>query len=235
MKHTFLLFLATALAVSLQATSGQAIDLKLPSVCISPKCCEAPQCCEEPQCCETEACKPKCTKPICPCCHKSSCMVVCEMKKVKKTVWVVEYEKFAPVNPSCNLLDVICDKVISCTKSDCGEAGCCEPEACSEETGCDNACGHGCCDKKYVTPECGRVRCKKKLIKKEITCEVPVYKCVVTGCKATCSDCGEAGCGESAPAVTPEAQPEATPAPTPEKEKEEAPVARLRVPVFERY
>jgi hypothetical protein len=36
-----------------------------------------------------------------------------------------------------------------------------------------------------MAPKCGPVRTKMKLVKKEIDCEVPVYKCVVVcGCKA---------------------------------------------------
>lgn len=230
MKHTVLMLLAAALVVSLQATPSQAITLKMPGTCVSPQCCEEPQCCTEPECCE----EPQCCKPICPRCHKSSCMIVCKMKKIKKTVWVVECEKFAPVNPGCNLLDLLHGKLKPCTKR-----GCCEPEACGETCG-DDCCGKSCC-KKSVPPQCGKVRCKKKLIKKEITCEVPVYKCVVTGC---CTDGCSDGCGDSAPVETPTAQPKAAPAPAPTPkakeaaptpEKEADPVARLRVPVFTRY
>lgn len=73
------------------------------------------------------ACRPACQK---------CCKIVCEMKKVKKTVWAVECEEFCVPRPSLR----------------------------------------GCC----VT--CGKVRCRRKLLKKEITVEVPVYKCVVVDC-----------------------------------------------------
>jgi hypothetical protein len=32
------------------------------------------------------------------------------------------------------------------------------------------------------TPRCGKVRCKKKLVKKEIKVQVPVYRCKVVDC-----------------------------------------------------
>ena len=223
MRHTVLILLGAALIASLPAISSQAIELKLHAKACSPACCTEPQCCE-PQCCETDTCcKNHCHKPICPHCHGCSCMVVCEMKKVKKTVWTVEYKKFAPVNPGCNLFDVIKSKLGGCKKT-----GCCDPEGCCEETcGGDGCCGHGCC-KSCTPPECGRARCIKKLVKKEITVEVPVYKCVVTGRRACCDDCRDG----AAPADVPANAPKTTPAPVP---SEEPPKATLRVPEFEKY
>ncbi|MGD9128296.1 MAG: hypothetical protein PVH19_13040 [Planctomycetia bacterium] len=237
MKHTVLILSVAALVASLSVASlAFEINLdELNHIKVIPPACSNAQCCEAEQ-----GYTAHCRKPICPHCHGSACMVICEMKKVKKTVWVVECEKFAPVNPSCNFFDVLKSKLISGKKS-----GGCEPEGCCEK-GC---CGEGCC-KACTPPQCGRVRCKKKLVKKEITCEVPVYKCVVTGCRACCSD----GCGESKPA------PVENPAPFPEappnvsaqrlpvapartmsppilmQEKKEVPqTSKLRVPVFEFY
>ena len=43
-----------------------------------------------------------------------------------------------------------------------------------------------------MPPRCGPVRTRKKLVKKEITCEVPVYRCVI-GCSN--NGCGEVGAG----------------------------------------
>jgi len=103
------------------------------------------------------------------CCGKTT-QVVCEMKKVKKTVWAVECEEFSTLLPGCHCL-----------------------------TGCNKCC--------VTPPRCDKVRTRKKLVKKTITCEVPVYKCVVV-------PCGEVE--EAAPeAVAPEAP---APAPTPAKE-----------------
>jgi hypothetical protein len=72
---------------------------------------------------------------------------------------------------------------------------CCTKTYCSEPTCCDTNCscaGKKSCYKKrpLVPPRCGPVRCRKKLVKKTITCEVPVYKCVVCGaCCDACSPC----------------------------------------------
>ncbi|MBN2024914.1 MAG: hypothetical protein JW809_19210 [Pirellulales bacterium] len=110
--------------------------------------------------CGGQACHEKnCCKPSC---HKI-CRVVCEMKKVEKTVWVVECEEFCVPNPSC------------CHDGCCREAGCCK-----------KPCG--------PPPQCGPVRCRKKLVKKTITCEVPVYKCVVVA--RGCGQCGDESAGE---------------------------------------
>jgi hypothetical protein len=52
-----------------------------------------------------------------------------------------------------------------------------------------------------VPPRCGKVRCVKKLVKKEITCEVPVYKCVVVCCSPGCCEAARRD-GGAAPAPT---------------------------------
>lgn len=117
------------------------------------------------------------------------CKVVCEMKKIKKIAWVVECEEFCAPLPGC--------------KRSCR----------SRQTG---NCGDSCCDpcaslrRPMVTPKCSKVRARKTLVKKQITCEVPVYKCIVV-CGNGC--CEEAGCGgEEAPAAAPEAAPAPVPA-----------------------
>jgi len=94
-----------------------------------------------------------------PCCRKVG-RVVCEMQKVEKPVWVVECEEFCVPTPPCG----------AARCSSCGQA---------------DGCGKGCCD---PPPRCGPVRCRKKLVKKTITCEVPVYKCIVVPCG--CGHCG---------------------------------------------
>ncbi len=74
-----------------------------------------------------DGCGPAC-KPVQPKC----CMVVCEWKEVKKTVWAVECEDFCVPTPGCF--------------------------------------------------SCGKVHTRKKLLRKEITIKVPVYRCVVVDC-----------------------------------------------------
>ena len=141
--------------------------------------------------CRIESCAPMC----CSHCGQKSCRVICEMKKVKKTVWVVKCEEFCVPNPSCCRP---CCKKSCCTSS------------CSEQ--CGTCCGsHGKCGKVLVPPRCGPVRCRKKLIKKEIVCEVPVYKCVVCGscCEGCC--CGE----QTVPKFAPEKKAKVAPAPSP--------------------
>ena len=121
-----------------------------------------------------------CRKAKCRGCGKS-CKVTCDTKKVKKIVWVVECEEFCAPLPNC-------DRGRSCDR---GCKSCCDAEACGDCGGCGKAgrCGRCCKDpcealqnRKYVSPKCGKVRSRKKLVKKEITCKIPVYKCEVCGC-----------------------------------------------------
>ena len=143
--------------------------------------------CGDPTCCGKT---PKCCKA---CCAQKTCKVVCEMKKVKKTCWVVECEEFCTSLPGCHR---------GC-KSSCG--GCCE-------SGCDSGCDP-CASlrKPMVRPKCGKVRCRKKLVKKTITCEVPVYKCVPAGCNDGCNACCDVSdCEEEAPAKAPPSTKSAT-------------------------
>lgn len=73
---------------------------------------------------------------------------------------------------------------------------------------CGKTCGAAC--PATIPPKCCDVRVRKRLIKKEIECQVPVYKCVVVPC---CDDCA---CGGGNAARPIEAQPtavEAAPCP----------------------
>jgi len=128
-------------------------------------------------------------------CPQKVCKVVCEMKEVKKTVWEVKCTEHCPPLP--RLRKDACD-------CNCGDPGC------EGEAGCKS-----CCDpcaalqpKRIVPPTCGLMRTKKELVKKEITCKVPVYKCVVV-----CADCA-AQCGVSEEQKPAEKLPPA-PAPAP--------------------
>jgi len=178
---------------------SMAASLMLANLALAADCCDPPTCAAERACCGVKHTCGTCGVP-------KTCKVVCEMKKVKKTVWRVECEEFCASLPGC-------ERSCRCRKG-CGDAGCGETGCC--ETGCgEDACGGGCCEdpcadllsRKRVPPKCGKVRTRKKLVKREIICEVPTYKCVVAGC-GTCGGCGEAS--EAAPA---EAAPEEEPLP----------------------
>ncbi len=137
------------------------------------------------------------------------CKVACGVKLVKRHVWVVECSKMCPSLPGCD----------RCRDRCCKSGGC--GKAC--DAGCDAGCGNGCkedpCeslkDRKYVPPKCMKSRCIKKLVKKEVLCEVPAYKCVPVGCAKPAAACG--GCSEASDAgeATPDegAPEEAPPAP----------------------
>jgi len=130
-------------------------------------------------------------------CGKSNCQLVCEMKTVKKSCWVIECEQMCPLLPSCSKS---CGRSKSCG-SGCGGCG---------EDACGTGCGKGCCSKPLVPPKCGKMRTVKKLVKKEYEVKVPVYKC------KACGGCGGCGIGEEAarPAV-PAPAPAVTKAPMP--------------------
>jgi hypothetical protein len=134
-----------------------------------------PAACEEVQTCGSADCCARCGAHGC--CEKY-CKVVCEMKEVKKTVWTVKCEEFCPCLPSCPLHCKQCDE--SCgTETHC-EASC---------EGCDKCCNPCAAleQRKYLPPTCGKMRVKKTLEKKEVTCKVPSYKCVVV---YACANCG---------------------------------------------
>jgi len=191
--RTVLLSTAIGLLIVSGATAGDG--------CAPPACDPAAvQTCGTPDCCGGCGTKARCAKKV--------CQVVCDVKKVKKVVWTVECEEFCAPLPNCDRCRNGCG---------CGAGGqaCCET-ACSS---CESCCGKSCCDpcaslrnRNYVPPKCGKVRCRKKLVKKEITCEIPVYKCVVVYACPSC--CDPRGCCEEGAPVAEEAEPE-----------EEAPVA----------
>lgn len=183
------------LAVGGMLTAGAVAS----DACKSPDACTAVETCGSADCCG------RCGRHGC--CEKH-CKVVCEMKEVKKTVWVVKCEDFCTSMPNCG-------------KHGCGGCGQCEAcnaaGNCTDEPSCrDGSCGK--CDpcaaeknKCFIPPKCGKVREKKTLEKKEVVCKVPSYKCVVV---YTCTNCGAKECGgqNAAPDATPP-----TPAPAPPK------------------
>ncbi len=100
-------------------------------------------------------------------CMERVCRIVCATKDVKTTVYTVECEDFCTLGPSCNVV--------------CESTGC--------EPGCGPACSTGCGHDgaPLRAPTCGRAYTKRKLVKREITKKVPIYKCVV---EYVCPDCG---------------------------------------------
>ena len=187
---------------------SMAVGLMLANLAVAADCCDPPTCAAEQACCGV--------KHSCGTCGaQKACQVVCEIRKVKKVVWRVECEEFCAPLP-CR--DRSCRSCKGCGKG-CGDAGCGDA-GCGETGCCEDACGGGCCEdpcadvlaRKHVRPKCGKARTRKKLIRKEIICEVPSYKCIVAGCGA----CG--GCGEAEEAAPTEAAPEEEalpPAPAP--------------------
>lgn len=138
-----------------------------------------PDCCwqaavSDPGCCETGRCGQGCR----------DCQVVCEMKTVTRHVWVVECVPICPALPRCGHGDP------------CG----CECGGCGKKV-CQSCGGQSCCDPckglptSVTPPKCGHQRTVKRLVRKEIECKVPVYKCV-----PVCRDpgCCDPGCCDSA-------------------------------------
>ena len=128
----------------------------------------------------------------CRSCGATTCQVVCEMVKVKKTVWVVECEEFCPLLPGCR-------------PKPC-RTGC--EQGCGADLACGTGCGKDPCaalnNRIIVPPKSGKARTRKKLVKKEVTCEVPVYRTVVAD---YCSACGMS---EPTPVAAPAAPHKAT-------------------------
>ena len=112
-------------------------------------------------------------------CRRTVCKVVCGTKTVTKSCWCVECEEFCAPLPGWGPLSYL----YAACFNPCGDSCC---DRCDESCR-DPGCGTKCCERCLVPPKCGPVRSKKKLVKKEYECEVPVYRCVV---KYLCSGCG---------------------------------------------
>lgn len=106
-----------------------------------------------------------------PCCRQCGCgttqkvcRMVCEMKQEKHVEYACECEDFCVLGPS----------------QYCGTR--CVPDPC-------NPCAT--IEKRVWKPTCGPMYSRTKLLKREVTVEKPVYKCVVeevcTGCGRCCS------------------------------------------------
>ncbi len=156
----------------------------------APPSCGTPSCCG--QCGSHRACQKRVRR------------VVCEMKEVKKVCWSVECEAFQPLRPA------------GLTRTGCGSP--CGDVSCG--TSCEPSCGQSCRERSKCVTCCepGKARCKKKLMKREITVKVPVYKCVV---EYVCSGCCTTGCAEGQPvkAASPAVAP-TKPAPVPKEARQ---------------
>jgi hypothetical protein len=180
---------------------------------IASDACKPPAVCTEVQTCGAADHCGRCGR----CCQcEKRCCILCEMKEIKKHVWIVHCEEFAPLLPGCGH---------GCNHGD--GCGCCEADqGCVAEPACCGGCDKGCdpcaAEKKkcYVTPKCGKLHVKKTLEKKEVVCKVPSYKCVVVYCCPSC--CAHEGCDDQPTAPVP-GKP-AVPAPTPAKTTEKAPL-----------
>ncbi len=143
-------------------------------------------------------------------CQRYVCHVVCGTKKVTKICWDVKCEPHCPLLPGCGAF-------LPKKKGACGS---CAPAPCTPDCGqCDQPeCGScGCSHRSEVPPRCGHVRTRKRLMKKVITVEVPVYRCEV---KYLCNEC----CQEEPVEAAPSEQAERTePAPLPPVTSAEVP------------
>jgi hypothetical protein len=183
-------------------TLSVAVGLLIAGTAIAADACKQPPACTEVQTCGSAERCAHCGR-VCQC--EKHCQVVCEMKEVKKHVWVVKCEDFCTSMPSC--------------KHGCGCCGACKAgETCTAAPTCDEGCKH--CDpcaaegkKCVIPPKCGKVRTKKTLEKKEVVCKVPSYKCVVV---YSCPNC-ECNQGCDGQQVAPEAPKAPAPAPAPGK------------------
>ncbi|MGW8257302.1 MAG: hypothetical protein ACWGMZ_07450 [Thermoguttaceae bacterium] len=164
----FVLSFAAGLLVGFPAIASETAKSCCPTACTEVQTCGSPDCCAHCGC-------------HCGC--EKYCKLVCTMKKVKKTVWVVKCEDFCTSLPGCGRC--CCDGCESCG------------DECRKEARCENCRGKSCnpCasleNRDYIPPRCGKVRTKKVLVKKEIICKVPAYKCVVV---YSCGNCGEKCC-----------------------------------------
>lgn len=162
--------------------------------------CKAPPACQEVQTCGSARCCARCGAAS-DCCKQ--CKIVCEMKDVKKTVWVVTCSEVCTVMPNCgHRCGCGCDNCktaqAKCESCEDKDAGCPKHDPCAAEK-----------NKHYVPPKCGRVREVKKLTPKEVVCQVPVYKCVVEYCCPQCDGQEKVAPKAAAPL------PPAAPAPAP--------------------
>lgn len=146
--------------------------------CKAPPVCGESQTCGGPDHCGRCGCGATCQK---------YCKIVCEMKEVKKVVWQVNCSEFCPLLPG---------RGCGCCCEKCG-GQCAEGQTCCESCGqekCNPCASEECKAARMKTPNCGKIRTVKKLVKKEVVCKVPSYKSIVVYCCPNCGakeDCGQ--------------------------------------------
>jgi hypothetical protein len=188
--------------------------------------CKTPPACQEVQTCGSAD---RCGRCGCRSACEKCCKVVCEMKEVKKTVWVVHCKEFCPPLPARPLCG---GNLCSGCGNPCGGCGkCSECQTCTPTETCEACQGGGKCDvcanlqnRNYREPNCGKVREKKTLEKKEVVCKVPSYKCVVEYC---CSQCAQP---KAAPSEPPPKSVPATPTAAPVPPAPSAPAQQAPLP-----
>jgi len=111
-------------------------------------------------------------------CRRVVCRVVCDYKEVEKTCWDTKCEEY------CLPIPKLCHHGESC------QSGCGACAAAADCTDCGGACG-AC----QGGVQAGKLRVRKKLMKRTIKVKVPVYKCQV---KYLCGAC-EAEAAKAAP------------------------------------
>jgi hypothetical protein len=166
--RTLVIALAISMLVATMAVAGD---------------CGAVAGCDDPGCCDKAAKDKSC----CPRCGSKgkTCQVESGVRLVKRHVWVVECSDMCPSLPGRD-----------CCRNRCKTGNCGKCCAASCEDGCAakvDPC-ESLKDRKYIEPKCMKSRTIKKLVRKEVLCEVPAYKCV-----SACGKCG-ANCGEPAAA-----------------------------------
>ena len=141
------------------------------------------------------------------------------MKPVIKVVWEVKCEEFCPLLPGCPCEGCKCGGCQGACGGQSGQ-GCAEGACCGH---CQKSCDPCAVEreKNYVTPTCGKPRCKKTLIKKEVVCMVPHYKCVVEYC---CQSCGSSSIPTEKAVPSPAPALKALPAPPAPKTTASAPL-----------
>jgi hypothetical protein len=196
-----ILTLSLAIGWLVGGTAIASDAFKPPAVCTEVQTCGAAEQCG------------RCGR-VCQC--EKHCHIVCEMREIKKHVWIVHCEEFCPLLPGCGHSGC----------KDCDACECGVDENCVVEPGCCGGCGKGCdpCaaekNKCFVPPKCGKMRTKKTLEKKEVVCKVPCYKRIVVYCCPSC--CNNEGC-EGQP-VSPAPEKPQKPAPAPTKTIQKAPL-----------
>gem|GEM_PF-3119133 len=136
-----------------------------------------------------ECCNCKCDHCGCQAeCHKVT-RVICEMKDVKVTCYCCKEQEIAIPGHSKKCGEV-CEPNPCCLAPHPAECDGCGCENCEHKRSwLDCLCGDNKCDKRTVwEPRCsGRTRTVNKLIKYEVTKQVPTYKYVVENCCDHCS------------------------------------------------